>query len=113
MSNLKDFVKTLGRKSVTYFVQAWDREVNIKVWSGKDRATISTWYLENKDKPERMAEFNARVVVQSLVDADAKPCFAPADLPTVMEIDATVLDLLAAECLRVNGFGQEGTTEKN
>jgi hypothetical protein len=111
----------------SFFVEAWDADVNIRKWSGKQRAMLLTRVSEvyGQDKVETMVaqgaeqikmntqdypamfKLMAEIVSISLCDESGVNLYdasKPEDVEEVENFDADLLQLLFEECAKRNGL---------
>jgi hypothetical protein len=97
-------LKADDKKMVDFDVPEWGGAVKLRVMTGTERDRFESEFV-NGNKSVDMVR--AKLVAKCLCDEEGKRIFSEAEIPTLGEKSAAVLDRLFSECMKLNRFSKE------
>ena len=88
-------------------VPEWGGSVIVRGLSGKQRAGIEAILMQAPDKkptPKILQAFYGALVIESVVNEEGKPLFAPADRDALTEKSGVALQRILAVALQLSGL---------
>jgi hypothetical protein len=92
------------KKMIDHEVPEWGGSVKLRVMTGTERDRFESEFV-NGNKSVDMVR--AKLVAKCLCDEEGKRIFSEAEIPTLGEKSAAVLDRLFSECMKLNRFSKE------
>lgn len=99
-------------KIVSVEVPDWGMAINVRSFSGHDRAKLMHLKAEAENDPAKMAQLNVHFVILAVCDDNGTPIFNDKDFEALSNKSATALDTITEAALKLNGLAPDSVDDK-